>query len=56
VEYALLLVLLSMASVAALDPLACELECVFDLSAQAIEKARGKIPPGQQLKCRRNCF
>ena len=55
VEYALLLVLLCTASVAMLDRFACELSCVFDLSAQAIEKARGNIPPGQQLKCRRGC-
>ena len=31
------------------------LNCVFDLTAQSIEEARGKIPPGQRLKCSRGC-
>ena len=55
VEYALLLVLLRTAAVATTDRFACELSCVFDGTAQSIEKMRGNIPPGQIIKGNRGC-
>lgn len=55
VEYALLLVLLCTAAVATLDPFACQLSCVFEVTAQSIEKMRGNLPPGQIIKCTRQC-
>ena len=54
-EYALLLVLLSLGAVSTMPKLACEVACVFELTADAIEKARQRIPPGQQMKCSRQC-
>ncbi len=54
-EYALLLVLLSLLVVVGLGRFACEIGCVFDVTAQSIEKLRGNLPPGQQIKCTRSC-
>ncbi len=54
-EYALLLVLLSLLAVVGLGRLGCEIGCVFDVTAQSIEKLRGNLPPGQQIKCTRSC-
>ena len=54
-EYALLLVLLCLLAVVGLGRLACEIGCVFDVTAQSIDKLRGNLPPGQQIKCTRTC-
>lgn len=54
-EYALIVALLALACVSASQKLGCNIACAFEEAAISIEKARGKIPPGQQKKCTRTC-
>jgi len=54
-EYALLVAVLALALVSASQTLGCTVGCVFEQAADSIEKARGKIPPGQQKKCTKKC-
>ena len=56
VEYALLLMMLSLASVAVIPELACAIHCAFVEAADSIDDAAEgkppkKIPPGQKKKC-----
>ena len=56
VEYALLLMMLSLASVAVIPELACVIQCAFAEAADSIDDAAErkppkKIPPGQKKKC-----
>ena len=56
VEYALLLMMLSLASVAVIPELACAIQCAFAEAADSIDEAGEgkppkKIPPGQKKKC-----
>jgi Flp pilus assembly pilin Flp len=54
-EYALLLVLLVLATVAVVPQFACRVLCVFEQIAVSIDKSRSGIPPGQLEKCTRTC-
>jgi Flp pilus assembly pilin Flp len=54
-EYALLLLMVSLASVAAIPKLACAVGCVYEEAAITIEKGRDGIPPGQEKKCMNKC-
>jgi Flp pilus assembly pilin Flp len=65
VEYGLLLMMVSLASVAAVPRLACELACVLESASDQLDdvlgakntpgKGRKPIPPGQQKKCSKKC-
>jgi len=63
VEYGLLLTMVSLASVAAVPRLACEIACVpenaanelDDMASQDPGKGAKPIPPGQQKKCSKKC-
>jgi len=54
-EYALLLVMVSLASVAVMPRLACEVACVLEKTANVLDDAPKKVPPGQQKKCSKQC-
>ncbi len=59
VEYALLLTMLSLSSVAVIPELACAIQCAFTEATDSIDDAaegkppkdKKKIPPGQKKKC-----
>lgn len=54
-EYALLLAMLSLGSIAVVPKLACNIICVFEGASDMLDRARSKIPPGQYRKCLRQC-
>ena len=54
-EVALLLMLVSLVGVAALQEFACSLNCTFEIATTILDKAQGKIPPGQLKKCSKKC-
>ncbi len=54
-EYALLVMLLALGLVSASQTLGCTVSCMFEQAGISIEKARDKIPPGQEKKCTRAC-
>ena len=54
-EYALLLLMVSLAAVAAIPKLACAVGCIYEEAALSIEKGRDDIPPGQEKKCVKKC-
>jgi Flp pilus assembly pilin Flp len=58
VEYALMVALVVLASVAAEQVFACKVGCALENMANQIEAifSKGKkIPPGQQKKCSKKC-
>jgi len=58
VEYALIVALVALGSVAVLQVFACRVNCAFEAVANRAEQifTNGKnIPPGQQKKCSKKC-
>jgi Flp pilus assembly pilin Flp len=58
VEYALTVVLVAFATIAALQVFACRVNCAFEAVANRAEQifTHGKkIPPGQEKKCSKKC-
>jgi len=58
VEYALVVALVALASIALLQGFACRVDCAFEAVANRAEQifTHGKkIPPGQEKKCGRKC-
>ncbi len=54
-EHALLLLMVSLAAVAAIPKLACAIGCIYEEVAISLDKARDVIPPGQEKKCVKKC-
>jgi Flp pilus assembly pilin Flp len=54
-EVALLVMLVSLVAVAAAQEFACSLNCTFEIATTILDKAQGKIPPGQLKKCSKKC-
>lgn len=58
VEYALILALVVLVSIAALQVFACHVNCAYENVANKVEQifTNGKkIPPGQAKKCSKKC-
>jgi len=58
VEYALTVVLVAFATIAAVQVFACRVNCAFEAVANRAEQifTHGKkIPPGQEKKCSKKC-
>jgi len=47
--------LVSLVAVAAVQEFACSLNCTFEIATAILDKAQGKIPPGQLKKCSKKC-
>jgi len=54
-EFALLLMLVSLVAVATIQEFACSLNCTLEIATTILDKAQGKIPPGQLKKCSKKC-
>ncbi len=52
-EYALLLLLVALGAIAAVQELACHVNCAFEVAGKAL--ATGKHPPGQSISCSKKC-
>ncbi len=58
VEYALIVALVALGSIAVVHAFACRVNCAFEAVANRAEQifTNGKnIPPGQQKKCSKKC-
>jgi len=57
VEYALIVALVALGSVAVLQVFACRVNCAFEAVANRAEQIFDgkKIPPGQQKQCSKKC-
>jgi len=55
-EYALLLLLVALGAIAAVQGLACGVNCAFEVAGKVVDKATGKIPPGKLISCNKKCM